>query len=115
MSTTLTTFIESRMPQPGVAAWVMRSSDGSFANCCYSDALSAAQIEQTLGGLAVAAESIRPHGIDHALLCWVFALWRMHVALRPDGACLVLFVENRPANVNIGHEGMMDEFLRVAS
>ena len=115
MSPSLTAFIESRMPQAGVAAWSMRDSDGTLAHHCYSDAPSPDQAEGAVGVAALAAESVRPYGIDHALLCWVYSRWRMHAGLRADGGCLVLFVENHPSNLNVGHEAVIDEFLRVVN
>ena len=64
---------------------------------------------KALSRLALAADSLGYHGIQPARLCWVFERARIHLALRQDGACLALFVENRPGNTT-KLEALLEEF-----
>ncbi len=80
---------------------------------CYGDWFSAAQVEQAVGRLAIAADSLGYHGIQPARLCWVFEHSRVHLALRPDGACLALFVENRPGAGGGKLESLLEEFTNM--
>jgi hypothetical protein len=55
------------------------------------------------------------HGIQSERLCWVFEHARIHLALRRDGICLALFVENRPGVTNAKLEGVLGEFASLAA
>ena len=113
MNDGLITFIEGRMPLPGVAAWSVRNPDGELAHCCFREGLSSEQIEQTLARLTLAAESLRYHKIEPARICWVFADLRLHVALRHDGGCLTLFVKDRSQYGDGALLSVLDDFLHV--
>jgi hypothetical protein len=114
MKKALQALIDRNLPLPGVAACGVRLADRSCEGRCYSDWFAAAQVEQALNWLALAADSLGPHGIQPTRLCWVFEHTRVHLALRSDGACLALFVENRPGVTNPKLEDLLEEFLRLA-
>ena len=115
MKLALQEFLDRRLPLPGVAAWGARLADRSFVTHCYTDWFTATQLEQTLTRLAFAADGLSYHGIQPELLCWVFEHTRIHLALRRDGVCLALFVENRPGVTNAKLMGLLEEFARLAT
>ena len=110
MKEPLQAFLDRNLPLPGVAACSARLADRTFVSHCYSDWFTVAQVEQALSRLALAADSLGYHGIQPARLCWVFEHSRIHLALRRDGACLALFVENRPGITNSRLEAVLEEF-----
>jgi hypothetical protein len=115
MSAELQTFLEPRLPLPGLAAWCARFADHSFASHCFSDWFAQKQVEQTVARLALAAESLGYHHIKPVRLCWVFEHSRIFLGLRGDGACLAFFAENRPDLPNADFERVLDEFARLPS
>ena len=106
----LQAFLDRNLPLPGVAACSARLVDRTVMSHCYSDWFTPAQVEQALSRLALAADSLSYHGIQPNRLCWVFEHSRIHLALRPDGACLAFFVENRPGVTNARLEAVLAEF-----
>lgn len=106
-------FLGGRLPFPGLAAWSARRADRTVASHCYTDWFGAKQAEQTLGRLALAADSLSNHHIQPIRLCWVFEHARVYLGLRPDGACLALFVENRADLPRAAAEGVLDEFTKM--
>ena len=115
MKDTLQDFLDRNLPLPGVAACSARLADRSFVSRCYSDWFTAAQVEQALSRLALAADSLGYHGIQPARLCWVFEHSRIHLALRRDGACLAFFVENRPGIASARLENLLEEFTGLSA
>lgn len=113
MKKALEDFLDRNLPLPGVAACSARLADRSFVSRCYGDWFTAAQIEQALNRLALAADSLGYHGIQPSRLGWFFEHSRIHLALRRDGACLAFFVENRPGVTNPKLEGLREEFTRL--
>ena len=110
MTEALRTFLDRNLPLPGVAACSARLADRTFVSHCYGDWFTAAQVEQALSRVALAADSLGYHGIQPARLCWVFEHSRIHLALRRDGACLAFFVENRPGVTTAKLEAVLEEF-----
>ncbi len=106
-------FLDRNLPLPGVAACSVRLADRTYVNRCYSDWFAAAQVEQALSRLALAADSLGYHGIQPTRLCWVFEHSRIHLALRRDGSCLACFAENRPGVTNPKLEDLLEEFTRL--
>ena len=115
MKQALQEFVDRRLPLPGVAAWVARLADRSFVHHRYTDWFTAAQLEQALTRLALAADGLGYHGIQPVRLCWVFEHTRIHLALRRDGVCLALFVENRAGVANAKLIGLLEEFAGLAT
>jgi hypothetical protein len=109
MKKALEDFLDRHLPMPGVAACSARLADRTFVSRCYGDWFTAAQVEQVLNRLALAADSLGYQGIQPTRLCWVFERTRIHLALRQDAACLAFFVENRPGS-NPRIEGLLEEF-----
>jgi hypothetical protein len=115
MSDKLKEIMDRRLPLSGVAAWSARLTDRTVLGQCYNDWFSTAQVEQVVTRLAVAADGLGYHGIQPVRLCWVFEHARIHLALRGDGACLALFVENRPGVGNAKLIGVLEEFVGLAA
>ncbi len=113
MKEALQDFFDRSLPLPGVAACSVRLADRSYASRCYGDGFAAAQVEQVLSRLALAADSLGYHGDQPARLCWVFEHTRVHLALRGDSTCLALFVENRPGVADSKLEDVLEEFLQL--
>ncbi|HVM51405.1 MAG TPA: hypothetical protein VMU04_25465 [Candidatus Acidoferrum sp.] len=100
-------FLSQRLPLPGVAAWALRLANSRILSHCYTDWVSPDQVGQALSRLVLSADGFSYHGIRPTRVCWVFEHARLHLALRSDGACLALFVENRPGAA----DGKLDELL----
>jgi hypothetical protein len=115
MKNTLQEFLDRNLPLPGLAAYSLRMADRTFVSRCYSDWFTSAQVEQALGRLALAADSLSYHGIQPSRLGWVFEHSRIHLALRRDGVCLAFFVENRPGVTDSKLEGLLEEFTRLSA
>lgn len=114
MNDLLQPFLESHLPIEGVVAWGARLPDSAVASHCYHDWLSAAQVEQSLDSLVLAAKNLTSHGIQPLQLCSVFEHLRIYLSLREDGVCLALFVENRPTVTTAPLDRLLHEF-RVAT
>ena len=115
MKVALGEFLDRHLPLPGVAAWCACLADRSLVHHSYTDWFTATQLEQTLTRLALAADGLGYHGIQPVRLCWVFEHARIHLALRRDGTCLALFVENRPGVTNAELLGLLEEFAGLAA
>jgi len=115
MKDALQSFLQPRLPLPGLAAWCARFADHSFASHCYSDWFAQKQLEQTVTRLAFAAESLGYHHVHPLRLCWVFEHARVFLGLRADGALLAFFAENRPDLPSAEYERVFDEFARLPS
>ena len=96
MSEVLKEFVEANLPSAGLAAWGMRFADGTWFTRCCNEALALPHVEQMAKALATAGGELEPHGLQPVRLCWVFEHARLHLALRREGVCLVLLMENRP-------------------
>jgi len=115
MKDALQEFLDRRLPLPGVGAWSVRLADRTVTSQCYGDWFSAQQLEQAVTRLALAADGLGYHGIQPVRLCWVFEHARIHLALRRDGICLALFVENRPGVTTPKLEAVLTEFAGLAA
>lgn len=115
MKETLKKFVESRLPLEGLAAWGARLPDRTLASQCLNGWFTPRQVEQAVTRLALAAESLNSHGIQPVRLCWVFEHARIHLALRADGACLALFVENRPVTSSAALGSALAGFMEIAN
>jgi hypothetical protein len=115
MTEALQAFLDRNLPLPGVAACSARLADRTLVSHCYNDWFTAAQVEQVLSRVALAADSLGYHGIQPVRLCWIFEHSRIHLALRRDGACLAFFVENRPGVTNARLVTVLEEFVGLAA
>ncbi len=112
MNSDLQEFISARLPFPGLAAWAARYPDRTLAQQRFTGSLTPAQVEQALGFLAPGADSLSRQGLQPERLCWVFEHLRIYLALRSDGTCLALFVENRPDRPTATIESVLEDFTR---
>jgi hypothetical protein len=71
-------------------------------------------VGQSLSRLVLSADGLSYHGIQPTRVCWVFEHTRLHLALRSDGACLLLFAENRPGLGDGKLDSLLAEFTRLA-
>jgi hypothetical protein len=115
MKDRLQDFLDRNLPLPGVAACSVRLADRRCVSRCYGEWFAAEQVEQAVNQLALAAAGLGPYGIKPTRLCWVFEHARVHVALRGDGACLAVLMENRPGIANPKMEELLEGFLRLAA
>jgi len=113
MSRAVQDFLDPRMPLPGVAAWAARLADRSLVHQAYVDWFTPAQLEKMIAHMALAAEHLARHQIQPRQVCWVFEHARIHLAVRPDGACLALFAENRAAVPTDMLTELLTEFLAL--
>lgn len=111
MKAFLQQFLGQRPPFSGLAAWGARLPDRTLANGRYTDWFTGNQIERILGQLALAAESVTHPGVQPRRMAWTFEHARVHFALRPDGACLALFVENRPDLPTSALDSILEAFV----
>jgi hypothetical protein len=98
------------LPIPGVAALVARLPDLTFLHRSYTDWFTEAQLHQLLSRLAATADSLGQQGIQPLRLAWTFEHARILLALRGDGPCLAVFVENRPGFPAAKIDRLLDEF-----
>lgn len=110
MKESLQEFLDRNLPLPGVGACSVRLADRTYVTRCDGNSFTTAQVEKALGRLALAADGLGYHGIQPARLCWVFEHNLVHLALRRDGACLALFVENRPGAGDGRLGSVLEEF-----
>jgi hypothetical protein len=113
MKSALQELFDQRLPRPAVSAWAVRLPDHTVLHHCYTDWFSHAQIEQTLTRLALAADGLGRHRIQPVQLCWTFEHARIFLALRSDGSCLALFVENRPGLATDPMNSLLEEFVKL--
>lgn len=111
MSDALRKFIEENVPKAGLAAWGAQLGDRTFTSHCYNKSFTPTQVEQTVKRLAIAAQNLAQHQIVPLRLCWTFEQARILLALRDDGRCLTLFLENRPDLAQAPLEFALDQFL----
>jgi hypothetical protein len=113
MNPDLKSFLDSRLPFPGLVGWSGRAADRALSSGTFAEGFTAAKLEQVLTPLALAAESLRSQGINPVHLCWVFQEIRLYFALRPDGACLALFVQNRSDVPPGSVERLLAEYIQL--
>ena len=87
---------ERRQPLAGLAAWCVRQADRTSFSHSYTEWFTAAQLERTLHRMTAGLQSLSGLEMQPEFLCWVFDRARVFLAIRPDGATLALFAENRP-------------------
>lgn len=114
MNDSLKPFLETHLPMEGVVAWSARSPVFAPSSQSYHDWLSIGQIEQALDSLVLSAKNLASHGIHPLQLCSVFEHLRIYLSLREDGACLAVFVENRPTQATDALNRLLEDF-RVIS
>jgi hypothetical protein len=115
VSSPLETFLDERLPLPGIVACAIRLPDRSIVSRRDGDAMTTAQVEQCLSRLAVAAEGLKRHRFEVKTLCWTFDQARIHLTRRPDGAQLAVFSANIPGEPpNEGAHHLIAAFQELA-
>jgi hypothetical protein len=113
MSNSLQEFIGQNLPVEGVVAWGARLPNLTLASHCYDNRLPANRVDQAVSRLALAAECLGEYGIKPILLCWKFELAAIHFAIRPDGACLALFLEKNSTTSTEQIQARLEKFLAL--
>jgi len=113
MKAALEELLARHLPLPGVAAWFARLPDRTLLHEAYSDWFTGPQLEQIVTRLALAADGLGYHGIQPLRLAWTFEHARILLALRRDGPCLALFVENRPGFASAKIDRLLEEFIAL--
>lgn len=113
MNPTAQAFCERCLTLPGLVACALRSPDGRVQQRASTAWFSPGQIQQAMTRLAVAAESLRHQAPDLQRVCWTFEHVQIHLAPRADGACLVVFLENRPDVSTEPLEAVFGDFMNL--
>jgi hypothetical protein len=106
-------FLAARLPLPGLAACGVRLPDGMLIHQTFTRWLMPNQIRQATAHLAQTSENLRHHQIEPLRMAWVFEHLRVHLRMRPDKACLALFVENRPELEARSFESVLEAFAEL--
>ncbi len=114
MKDRLQKLLDRHLPIAGVAAWSARLPDRTLLSHCFTDWFTPPQLEQALTRLLLAADTLARDRLKPARLCWTFEHARVHLALRPDGASLTFFAENRPGVSAGAIESALEAFVRLA-
>ncbi len=94
MNDALESFLMSRLPITGLAAYSLQLPERILATQCFSQSLYPSATEELLSGVIQGGRALLPAGERPARYCWMFEYLRVYVAARPDGACLAFLVEN---------------------
>ena len=97
MSNTADSFLASRLPIVGLAAYSIQAPAGVLASQCLSKSIFPTTAAHMLNALVQSGRSLLPAGQAPAQYCWTFEFVKVYVAARPDGHCLALMVENNPS------------------
>ena len=95
---------------PGLAAWSARLPDGSIVWHCSRDWFTPKQLESALARLELAAADLASQGIEASTFCWNFERALVYFSMHAEGACLGLFVENRPATSRVPFDRLLEDF-----
>ncbi len=96
MSDTAESFLASRLPIVGLAAYSIQAPDRVLASECLSKGVFQTSAEQMLTTIVQAGRNLLPAEKSSAQYCWTFEFLKVFVATRADGNCLALLVENNP-------------------
>lgn len=87
-------FLDQNLPQPGVAACVLRLPDGTIISRSAGNELRPQDLHAILNQLLSAADGVRQHFSEAYTLSWTFERAHAHLTLRPDGAALLSLCAN---------------------
>ena len=96
MNDVVQSYLSSRFPIVGVAAYSLFSSDQLLETQCLSKSLYPTTTEEMINRVIKSSRELLPSGKRSAQYCWTFEAHRVYLASRSDGFCLVLLVENNP-------------------
>lgn len=106
--------LSARLPLPGMAACALRLSDGTLTHRCFTRWLSPLQVQQAFAELALSFEAVHQQRPAALRTVWLFEHLRVMLCLRPDSACLALFLENRTDLPLEEIHALLDEFAQLA-
>ena len=113
MSNFAQTFLSSRFPIVGVAAYSLYSSDQLLDMQCLSKSLYPTSTEEMLSRVIKSTRELLPAGPRPAQYCWTFEGHRVYLASRSDGLCLALLVENNPGVQQFRVQETLQGFLEL--
>ena len=113
MNSNLETFLSTRLPFPGLAGWGVRCPSRTIEPKALVRQLTPHRIEQLMTCLASGAETMRGHELKPQVMCWKFEQVQLFWAMRTDGTCLALFVENK-TETSGRPRNLLEEFLTLA-
>lgn len=106
--------LSARLPLPGTAACALRLPDGALTHRCFTRWLSPMQVQQAFAELALSFEAVHQRHAAVLHTVWSFEHLRVVLCLRPDSACLALFLENRPDLSLVEVQALLNEFAQLA-
>ena len=92
----------------------LRLADGTLTHRCFTRWLSPMQVQQAFAELALSFEAVHQQRPTALRTVWLFEHLRVALCLRPDSACLALFLENRPDLPLMEIHALLDEFADLA-
>ena len=113
MSDIVQSYLSSRFPIPGVAAYSIHTSDRLLEAQCLSKSLYPSTTEEMLNRVVKGGREFLPAGERPAQYCWTFEAHRIFVASRADGVSLALLVENNPGVPLSRVQEMLQGFLEL--
>jgi len=111
MSEAIPTFLSSRLPISGLAAYSLHPANGASAAHCLSKSLYPSSAEEMLNRVVQSGRALLPAGKCAVQYCWTFEAHRIYVAGRPDGIYLAILVENNPSTQLARIEETLQGFL----
>jgi len=94
MSDAIATYLSSRLPIGGLAAYSIHLPNRVLEAQCFSKSLYPTTTEEMLNRVVQGGRTLLPSGEQPVQYCWTFENHRVYVAARPDGVSLALLVEN---------------------
>lgn len=88
-------FASSRLTFSGLAGWAARLHEGAILSHCLQPSLTPDQLKQALSRALLLAGSLPNHGIQPVVCSWLFEHLVLVLALREEGASLLLLLERR--------------------
>lgn len=113
MNDAVDSFLSSRLPIVGLAAYSVQSPNRVLAAQCLGEAISPAAAERMTKGLVRLGRTYLPAGERAARYCWTFEGFVVHIAARADGKYLALIVEHKPGVQTTRVEEMLQGFLEL--
>ena len=111
MSNAISTFLSSRLPISGLAAYSVHAANQQLETQCFSKFLYLSSTEEMLRRLVQDGRTMLPAGESPVQYCWTFESHRVYVTGRPDGLCLALLVENNPTTQLVRIQETLQGFL----
>jgi hypothetical protein len=106
-------YLSTQLPIGGVSAYSIQVSNGVLETQCLSKSLYPACAEQILNRVVQSGRALLPSGASDAQYCWTFEGHLVYVAIRPDGVCLALLVENNPSSQLTRVKETLQGFLKL--